>query len=168
MPLTNIELAFVFVVFTSVGLSTLFVKNIPWNKFGLTSKPWWAGWKSILFFNAFVFVFVQLSDQIIEFPYWITDRDNIFNLIAVVAAQEIVFRSLLLTWLERWGQNKALGISTIVFASIHFVLPSHWIITMLSIVGGYFWGWHFLKYRNLYWVIFSHFFVNMSFNYQLF
>lgn len=168
MPLTNIELAFVFVTFTLVGIAVIFVKNIAWSTFGITPKQWWKGWESIVMFNVIVFVLIQLTDQVIEYPFWITDRDQLVNLIAIVTAQEIIFRSLLLTWLERWGQQKALWISTIVFASIHLVFPSHWVITTLSVIGGYFWGWHFLKFRNLYWVVLSHFLVNLSFNYQLF
>lgn len=166
--LTPVETVFILTTFALVAILLLLIKNVNWKKHGLKPEPVLAGWRYILVFNVFVFVSVQLSDQFIAFPGWITDQDPFFGLLAIVAAQEVIFRSLLLTWLERWGQQRALWITTVVFAGIHLVFPSHWIITGLSLVGGYFWGWHFLKFRNLYWVIISHLLVNLSFNYLIF
>jgi len=164
--LTTPEIIFIFATFTFVGIYlTLSNKKVNWKKIGLGPEHWHKGWQYILTFNTLVFLSIQLSDQFISFPDWITDKDPLLGLLAIVAAQEIIFRSILLSWLERWGKQKALWISTILFAGIHLVFPGYWIITGLSLVGGYFWGWHFFKFRNLYWITLSHLLVNISFNY---
>lgn len=132
---------------------------------GLHPNPLWKGYEVILISNIIVFVLIQSLNKFVEFPEWITDKDPIIPLLGVIISQEFVFRGLLLGWLEHLGKQKALWLSTLIFVSIHLVFPTPRIITILSIIGGYFLGWHFLKFRNPYMLIISHLMVNLSFNY---
>jgi membrane protease YdiL (CAAX protease family) len=150
-------------------LISLVLKNkIPWIELGLTPKLWWRGWFPILVFSIAVFFLIQLLTPSLEIPAWVTDKDPIVILLVIVFLQEFIFRAVLLTWLERFGKQKALLIGAVLFAAIHIFLPHPWLITGISLIGGYFWGWHFLKYRNIYWLVVSHLIVNLSFNYLFF
>lgn len=167
----------IFIIATSIILLllVLWVKKINWEKLGLTPKSIFKGWWQILLFNIIIFVLIQLTifDIFIEFPSWMTDKDPLLSLLIIVFLQEILFRSLLISWLERWGKQKALWISAIIFVLFHLVAPYTWataglIFAGLTLIGGYFWGWHFLKYRNIYLITISHLLVNLSFNYLIF
>lgn len=166
--LTLLENIFIISIFIVLLFLIFFVKDIKWKNMGLVPGSLWNGWKSVLLFNIFVFIFIQLLIQFVGIPSWMTDKDPIMALFLIVFSQEIIFRGLFISWLEKWGKQRALWISTIIFGLIHLVFPGPWTITFLSFVGGYFWGWHFLKFRNIYLLTISHLIVNLSFNYVLF
>jgi membrane protease YdiL (CAAX protease family) len=173
--MTSAENVFIFVTIIVLLLLALWVKKINWEKLGLMPKSLLKGWWQILLFNIIVFVLIQLTifEMFIEFPSWMTDKDPLFGLLIIVFLQEMLFRGLLISWLERWGQQKALWISVIVFVLFHLVAPYTWstaglIFAGLTFVGGYFWSWHFLKYRNIYLITISHLLVNLSLNYLIF
>jgi len=166
--MTTLENLFIFLTLFILLISIFVVKKIPWRKIGLTPNQWYKGWLSIILFSIGVFILVQVSINFLKLPAWVTDNDPLIPLLIIVFLQELIFRGLLVTWLERWGKQKALWISTILFGSIHLVQPGAWLITALSFIGGYFWAWHFLKFRNIYLLSISHLIVNLSFNYVLF
>lgn len=163
-----------FIIATSIALLILFflVKKIDWQKIGFKPKHIFYGWLPILFYNAIIFTLIQLTvaNKLIVLPYWMLDEDPLLPLIAICFLQEILFRGLAISWLERFGRQKALWISILIFVMFHLVAPYSWssaglIFAGLTLVGGYFWGWHFLKFRNIYLLAISHFLVNLSFNY---
>ena len=160
----------IFALATIIFLLALAIwkKKVPWKKLGFLPKPWWAGWVSIVISAVAVVVFAQLVIQFTELPDWLRDKDPFLNLLLGVILQELIFRSVLVTWLEKWGRQKALWISSILFAAIHLLLPDPWFITAFSLIGGYFLGWHFSKHRNIYWLVVLHLLANLSFNYLLF
>ncbi|MCX6757521.1 MAG: CPBP family intramembrane metalloprotease [Candidatus Nomurabacteria bacterium] len=166
--MTTSENLFIFITLGILFILFFVIKKIPWSKIGFIPKPWYKGWLSVFLFSASVFVLVQVFFNFSALPVWVTDKDPLIPLLIIVFLQELIFRGLLITWLERWGKQKALWISTLVFGLVHLVQPSSWLITALSFVGGYFWGWHFLKFRNIYLLIISHLIINLSFNYILF
>ncbi len=152
----------------------IFVKNINWHKFGLKPKNFFQGWWQILVFNFIVFILVQLIivNKLIVLPDWILDKDPILPLLMIVFLQEILFRGLSISYLERYGKQKALWISVAIFVIFHLIAPYTWsttgiIFAGLTFAGGYFWGWHFLKFRNVYLLAASHFLVNFSFNFYI-
>ena len=166
-----------FIIVTSIVLLILAIciKNINWEKVGLKPKSLLTGWWQVLLFNATIFVLVQFTivNKFIDFPDWMVDKDPLLPLITICLLQEILFRGLLISWLERWGRQKALWISVSIFVLLHLLAPYTWtssglIFAGLTFVGGYFWGWHFLKFRNIYLLGISHFLVNLSFNYLIF
>lgn len=166
--MTSPENLFILLSFLALCVLAVCIKNIPWHKLGFKPKPWWGGVVLISIFSLLVFILVQSSIQFFQLPAWVTDKDPILKLLIIVILQELIFRGLFITWLERLGKQKALWISTIVFAATHLFLPSPWLLTGLSLIAGYFWGWHFLKYRNIYLIVISHLIVNLSFNYLIF
>lgn len=166
-----------FILVTSIVLMilALLIKNINWEKLGLMPKLPIKGWWQILLFNAIIFGLVQITivNKFIDLPDWMLDKDPFLLLLAIVFLQEILFRSLLINWLERWGKQRALWFSVIIFVLFHLIAPYTWsgtglIFAGLTFVGGYFWGWHFLRFRNIYLLTISHLLVNLSFNYMVF
>lgn len=164
----------IFIVATSVVFVILAVsmKNINWRGLGFKPKSFFGGWWQILVFNAIIFLLVQLAitNKFIDLPGWMLDKDPILPLLAITFLQEILFRGIVINWLERWGQEKALWISIAIFVVFHLVAPYAWsrtglMFAALTFFAGYFWGWHFLKFRNVYLLSVSHFLVNLSFNY---
>ncbi|MFA6273543.1 MAG: CPBP family intramembrane glutamic endopeptidase [Candidatus Paceibacterota bacterium] len=171
--MTTSENLFIFLTLFILLILVFVVKKIPWEKIGFTSKPLYKGWLPIFLFSFGIFILVQMFINFLKFPVWITDKDPLIPLLVIVFLQELIFRSFLITWLERWGKQKALWISTIVFVLFHLVSPYTWssiglIFAGLTFFGGYFWAWHFLKYRNIYLLTISHLIVNLSFNYVFF
>jgi len=153
----------------------LFIKNINWQKLGLMPKSLFKGWWQILLFNTIIFLLVQvnIATQFINLPDWMLDKDPLLPLLAIVFLQEIIFRGLVINGLERFGNSRALWGSVIIFVILHLIAPYTWssiglIFAALTFVGGYFWGWHFLQFRNIYLLTISHFLVNLSFNYVVF
>lgn len=166
-----------FIIVTSVVLLILAIsiKKINWGRLGLRPMSPLKGWWQVLLFNASIFFLVQLAvaNKLITLPDWMLDKDPILPLLAITLLQEILFRGLLISWLERWGKQKALWVSVIIFVVFHLIAPYTWttiglMFAGLTLVGGYFWGWHFLKFRNVYMLGISHFLVNLSFNYMIF
>jgi len=173
--MTPSENIFIFGTITLLLILVLFVKNVPWKRLGLVPRQMFKGWWQILLFNAGVYILVQLTIfyKLIDLPNWIVDKDPLLPLLVIALLQELIFRGLLISWLERWGRQKALWVSVIVFVLFHLIAPYAWSIAGISfafitLVGGYFWGWHFLKFRNIYLLSISHFLVNLSFNYMIF
>jgi membrane protease YdiL (CAAX protease family) len=173
--MTSAENLFIFGVSAVLIILAIYIKNINWEKLGLKQKSFFDGWWQILLFNISIFVLVQLTlaYKFINIPDWITDKDPIIPLLVIVFIQEIFFRGLLITWLERWGKQKALWISVAIFVIFHLIAPYSWtsaglVFAGLTLVGGYFWTWHFLKFRNIYLLTISHLLVNLSFNYFIF
>lgn len=167
----------IFIISTSLVLLVLAltVKKIDWGKLGFKPKSILLGLGPILIFNIIIFTLVQLTItyKFISLPDWMVDKDALLPLLAITFLQEILFRGLLIHWLERWGQKKALWISIVIFVGFHLIAPYSWsktgiIFAGLTFFAGYFWGWHFLKFRNIYILGFSHFLVNLSFNYVVF
>ncbi len=153
----------------------IFVKNINWKKFGFAPHKFTAGWWQVLLFNILVFVSVQLAiyTKFINLPEWVLDKDPILPLFAITFFQEILFRSLIINYFEKFGEKKALWISIAIFVLFHLIAPYTWtttgvIFAGLTFIAGYFWGQHFLKFRNIYLISVSHFLINLSFNYILF
>ncbi len=166
-----------FILVTSVVLLVLalYIKNINWEKLGLKPKSLFSGWWQVLLFNVIIFLLVQLAivNKLVTLPDWILDKDPLLPLLAIIFLQEILFRGLLISWLERWGKQRALWFSVDIFVLFHLISPYTWtsiglLFAGLTFVGGYFWGWHFLKFRNIYLLAVSHFLVDLSFNYMIF
>ncbi len=164
----------IFIFGTSIVLLTLvlLIKNIAWEKLGLKPKSFFNGWWQVLLFNISVFTLIQLTlfYKFINLPDWMVDRDPFLPLLVIVLLQEIIFRGLLVSWLEKFGKQKALWISVVIFVILHLIAPYTWssvgiAFAGLTFFGGYFWGWHFLKFRNIYLLTISHLLVNLSFNY---
>lgn len=173
--MTSAENIFILGTIALLLVLAFFVKNISWKKFGLIPKNLFQGWWQVVLFNVSVLILVQLTIyyKFIDLPNWIIDKDPLLPLLTIVLLQELIFRGILISWLERWGKQKALWISTIIFLVFHIVTPYSWSIAgfsfaILTLVGGCFWGWHFLKFRNIYILAISHFLVNLSFNYFIF
>ncbi len=173
--MTPVDNIFIFATSIVLLILVISIKNINWKKLGLKPKSLFNGWWQVLLFNTIIFVLVQLTivNKFINLPDWMLDKDPLLPLIAIVFLQEIIFRGLLISWLEHWGRQKALWISVIIFVMFHLVAPYTWssiglIFAGLTFVGGYFWSWHFLKFRNIYLLTISHFLVNLSFNYFIF
>ena len=167
----------IFIIVTSIVLVFLaiWIKKIDWEKLGLKPRSLFRGWWQVLIFNSCIFALVQLTivNKFIDLPDWILDNDPLLPLLMIVFLQEILFRGILISWLERFGNQKALWMSVIIFVLFHLIAPYTWsstglIFAGLTFVGGYFWGWHFLKFRNIYLLAISHFLVNLSFNYMVF
>jgi membrane protease YdiL (CAAX protease family) len=173
--MTSAENIFIFGTIALLLILVFFVKNIPWKNLGLIPKNLFQGWWQIVLFNISIFILVQLTIyyKLIDLPNWIVDKDPLLPLLVIVLIQELIFRGLLITWLEKRGKQKALCISVIIFVLFHLIAPYSWSVAglsfaVLTLVGGYFWGWHFLKFRNIYLLTISHFLVNLSFNYFIF
>lgn len=173
--MTPSENIFIFGIITLLLILVLFVKNVPWKRLGLVPRQMFKGWWQVVLFNVSVFILVQLTIyyRLIDLPNWILDKDPLLPLLVIALLQELIFRGLLISWLECWGKQKALWVSVIVFVLFHLIAPYTWSIAGISfafitLVGGYFWGWHFLKFRNIYLLSVSHFLVNLSFNYMIF
>lgn len=170
--MTTAEILFISVTSIVLLVLVIFVKNINWQSLGLKPKSLLKGWWQILLFNTVVFVLVQLSivNKLIDLPAWMLDKDAILPLFAITFLQELLFRGLVINWLEQWGRQRALWTSVGIFVLFHLIAPYTWsktglIFAALTFFAGYFWGWHFLKFRNTYLLGISHFFVNLSFNY---
>jgi len=166
----------IFIYGTSIVLIilALLIKNINWQKLGLMPKSLFKGWWQILLFNVSIFILVQFSIfyNFINLPDWMLDKDPMLPLLVICFLQEVIFRGLAISWLERFGRQKALWISVIIYVLIHLIAPYTWstvglMFAGLTFVGGYFWGWHFLNFRNIYLLTSSHFLVNLSFNYVI-
>jgi membrane protease YdiL (CAAX protease family) len=173
--MTAVENIFIFGTIAILLILVFFIKNVQWKRLGLTPKNLFQGWLQMVLFNASVFILVQLVIfyKFIDFPNWIIDKDPLLPLLVIVLLQELIFRGLLITWLEKFGKQKALWISVLIFVLFHLMAPYSWStagfsFAILTLVGGYFWGWHFLKFRNIYLLTISHFLVNLSFNYFIF
>ncbi len=173
--MTIVEIIFTLVSSLALLLLFFLTKNINWKRIGLRPQALLSGWWQILLFNIIIFLLIQLTISHIfkEFPAWMTDKDSLLSLLIMAFIQEMLFRSLLISWLEPRGRQKALWISTIVFALFHLVTPNTWsnsglIFAGLTFIGGLFWGWHFLRYRNIYLLTISHLLVNLSLNYLIF
>ncbi len=173
--MTTAENLFIFAALTIFLILVFFTKNIPWNKLGFQSKQPFNGCWQVLLFNIVIFVLIQttLDINLIELPKWITDKDPILNLLVIVFIQEVLFRGVLISWLEHWGNRKAMLLSTLIFVAFHLVAPYAWSVVglsfaLLTFIAGYFWSWHFLKFRNIYLLTVSHLLVNLSFNYLFF
>ncbi len=170
--MTLVENIFIFITITILVILTILIKNINWEKLGLKPKLLFNGWWQVLLFNTIIFILIQLTivNKFIILPDWIIDKDPFLPLLAIVFIQEIIFRGLLISWLERFGKQKALWISIIVFVGFHLIAPYTWssvglIFAGVTFIGGYFWAWHFLRFRNIYLLTISHLLVNLSFNY---
>lgn len=173
--MTSAENIFIFGTIALLFILAFFVKNVPWKKLGLIPTQLFQGWWPIVLFNISVFALVQLTIyyKFINFPNWIIDKDPLLHLLVIVLLQELIFRGILIVWLEKWGKQKALWASVFIFVLFHLIAPYSWSIAgfgfaILTFVGGYFLGWHFLKFRNIYLITISHFLVNLSFNYFIF
>lgn len=164
----------IFIIASSIVffILVLTIKNIDWNKIGFKPASFFKGWWQIVLFNISVFVLIQLTIyyKIIPLPDWMLDTDPLLQLLAIVFIQEVLFRGILISSLEIFGRQKALLFSMIIFVMFHLIAPYTWSVVgiafaVLTLIGGYFWGWHFLKFRNIYLLTISHFLVNLSFNY---
>jgi len=167
----------IFIIATSIVLIVLAltIKRIDWGKLGFKPKSILLGWGPILIFNIIIFTLVQLTItyKFISLPGWVLDQDPLLPLIIICFLQEILFRGLVIRLLERWGKQIALWASVVIFVGFHLIAPYSWsktglIFACLTLFAGYFWGWHFLKFRNIYLLSISHFLVNLSFNYVVF
>ncbi len=157
------------IVFITLVIS---IKKINWDKLGFAPKSLFNGWWQIILFNASIFALVQLTivNKFLDLPSWMVDKDPLFGLLIITFSQEVIFRSIIINSLERFGKQKALWGSILIFVLFHLIAPYAWsstgiIFAGLTFVGGYFWGWHFLKFRNIYLLGISHFLVNLSFNF---
>lgn len=167
----------IFIIATSIVLIVLAltIKRIDWTKLGFNPQSVFKGWWQVLLFNIVIFTLVQLAItyKFISLPDWMVDKDPLVPLIVIGFLQEILFRGLVIRFLERWGAQIALWTSVIIFVGFHLIAPYSWsktglIFACLTLFAGYFWGWHFLKFRNIYMLGVSHFLVNLSFNYMVF
>lgn len=173
--MTSAEIIFIIatcIVLIILGLS---VKKIDWAKLGFAPKSLFGGCWQILFFNLVLFILIQITiaHKFIKFPDLVLDKDPLLPLFIIVFLQEILFRGLLINWLEKFGKKKALWFSVLIFVGFHLIAPYTWsstglIFACLTFIAGYFWGWHFLKFRNMYILGISHFLLNLSFNYLFF
>lgn len=170
--MTFAENLFIFTTLVFFVVLIFLIKKIDWQKIGFTPKPFLNGWREILVFNTIIFSLVQFTivNGFLDLPDWMVDKDPLFGLLVITFFQEILFRSITISYLERFGQKTALWGSVLIFVLFHLIAPYAWtttgiIFAGLTFVGGYFWGWHFLKFRNIYLLGISHFLVNLSFNF---
>jgi hypothetical protein len=173
--MTSAENIFILATSTVLLILAICIKKIDWEKLGFMPKSLFKSWWQVLVFNGIVFVLVQLAiaTKFIDFPDWILDKDLFLPLLVIVFLQEILFRGLLISWLERWGTQKALWWSVIIFVAFHLISPYTWsgpglIFAGLTSIAGYLGAWHFLKFRNIYLLTISHLLLNLSFNYTIF
>ncbi|MCA9353434.1 CPBP family intramembrane metalloprotease [Candidatus Nomurabacteria bacterium] len=165
-----------FILVTIIGfLVFIFLKKVNWKGLGFKPNSFLKGWWLIVLFNIIIFCLVQfaLIKKFISLPVWMLDKDPIIPLFAITFLQEILFRGVIINFFEKFGKRKALWISITIFVLFHLIAPYTWnsvglIFAGLTLVAGYFWGWHFLKYRNIYMLGVSHFLVNLSFNFVFF
>jgi hypothetical protein len=106
--MTSAESLFIIVTSIVLLILAICIKNINWQGLGLKPKSLFKGWWQILLFNIFIFVLVQLAivNNFIDLPAWMLDKDAILPLFAITFLQELLFRSLVIHWLERWGKTK--------------------------------------------------------------
>ncbi len=173
--MTFAENLFIFGTSIALLILAIWMKNIHWEKIGLKPRSWYRGWWQVLLFNVSVFALIQvtIANKIISLPDWMVDKDPIVPLVMIVFLQEVLFRGLMISWLERFGERRALWWSVVIFVLLHLIAPYTWsntgiIFAGLTFIGGYFWGWHFLRFRNVYLLTASHLLVNLSFNYMIF
>lgn len=170
--MTPAENLFIFVTSIVLLVLAIYIKNIDWQNLGLKPNSLLSGFWQILAFNTIIFILVQfaVTNKFINLPDWMLDKDPLLPLLAITFLQEILFRGIIISQLERFGKQRALWISVTIFVLFHLIAPYTWsstglIFAGLTFVGGYFWGWHFLKFRNIYLLAVSHFLVNLSFNF---
>lgn len=170
--MTSAENLFIFTTIIVFIILAVSIKKIPWDKLGFTPKSPLNGWWQIILFNASIFLLVQLTivNNFLELPSWMVDKDPLFGLLLITFIQEIIFRGIAISSLEHFGKQKALWGSILIFVLFHLIAPYAWsstgiIFAALTFIGGYFWGWHFLKFRNIYLLGISHFLINLSFNF---
>jgi membrane protease YdiL (CAAX protease family) len=173
--MTLAEIIFIFATSIALLILAFFRQKIDWQKLGFAPKSLLGGWWQVLIFNLVIFTLVQITiaSKFINLPNWVLDKDPILPLLAIVFLQEVLFRGLLINWLEKWGKQKALWFSVLIFVMFHLIAPYTWsstglIFACLTFTAGYIWGWHFLKFRNIYILTASHLLVNLSFNYMFF
>ena len=170
--MTLAENLFIFTSLAFFAVLAVLIKKINWNKIGFSPKSLFNGWWQIVLFNISIFVLVQFTivNSFLDLPDWMVDKDPLFGLLIITFFQEILFRSITISYLERFGKQKALWGSVLIFVLFHLIAPYSWsstgiIFAGLTFIGGYFWGWHFLRFRNIYLLGISHFLVNLSFNF---
>jgi hypothetical protein len=173
--MTVAESIFIFATIAALLIGAILAKKINWRALGFNPTSIFQGWWQLLLFNGVLFLLIQaaIASNLVHFPDWIVDRDPLLPLLIIGFLQEIVFRGLIIHWLERWGGKRALWGSTAIFVLFHLITPYAWsgvgvLFASLTLIAGYFWGRHFLKHRNIYLLGLSHFFLNLSFNYVIF
>ena len=94
-------------------------------------------------------------------PDWIKDTRFFPMLFISVFVQELIFRAYFITAFEKkLSKIMLIIISSLVFVAIHLFLPDISIFFILLFSSGVFWSWLFIRYKNLYANIFSHFLIN--------
>ncbi len=77
----------------------------------------------------------------------------VFYLVISVPLQELLFRGVVVSRLERFGVPAAVVGSALIFSLIHVARP---LLVVLTFVAGLCWGWSFLKARSLVGPVLSH------------
>ena len=96
-----------------------------------------------------------------DIPDWIKDPRFLPMLIISVFVQELIFRAYFISAFEKnLSKTMLIVISSIVFVAIHLFLPDISIFFVLLFTSWVFWSWLFIRYRNLYANVFSHFLIN--------
>jgi membrane protease YdiL (CAAX protease family) len=134
-----------------------------------------SGWKSTLFitsiFSTVMYLAYLVYPDAYRVPSFVLDGRYVtgvswfvYYVLLSAPLQEIIFRGFYIARLEKVEKNKKhlIFISSAVFAAIH--IPFHSIIiTSACLALGMILGWHFLKHRNIYAVIFMHAIVGVLF-----
>ncbi len=163
-----IEYVLVFVAIAILGVLKLLGVLPTASEMGLKVRKPFAGIFSITLVTIVFFALVYILGKVVNYPSFITDKDNIFALIPLIAFQEIMFRSILLTYLnKKLSVPVSVGVGALIFSVFHLAFPGAWILAVLTIFAGIAWGAHFLRYRNIYLLILSHLIVNLCFNFLI-
>jgi len=96
-------------------------------------------------------------------PEWMKEYKAVHLLLASVLAQELIFRAYFISSFEKHLKPWPLIIlSAIAFVMVHIYLPWISLFFILLLFSWVFWSWMFLKYRNIYANVFSHFLINLG------
>ena len=87
-------------------------------------------------------------------PFWAIVAGYVFLSVPI---QELIFRGFLIPRIELVTKNPAIAIifSALIFASAHLFFRSATLV-VATFIGGIFWGYLFVKYRNLWPIQLSH------------
>jgi len=107
------------------------------------------------------YINLWIFGQFYNIPEWMKEFKSGWLILLSVFAQELIFRAYFLTSFEKHlSKWPLIIISALAFVAVHIYLPWISLFFILLLFSWVFWSWMFLKYRNIYANIFSHFLIN--------
>lgn len=109
------------------------------------------------------FIGGTMSQRPFNFPLWVFVFGYVFLSVPV---QEVAFRGFMIPRIEMITKNPMITIllSSLIFASAHIFFRSVTLV-LATFIGGIFWGYLFVKYRNLWPIQVSHAILGVVFFY---